>query len=245
VIPYQDLVLPERQDGAFVYANFVQTIDGKTQVKTQPNQHWPIGSRADYQGLLELRARADVLIHGRKTAEWVRTIDHLGKPEFQKLRASYGKNRPILYAAVSAHPDESVRRYLVKPPAGVEAVLFTTRNATLPGDWESVQIVRLEPSLVKARSVTGWLVQNGYRSILVEGGPTLLRHFLDEDELDELFVTIAPKIYGGGSAETLSLIEGPLYPSGKVRLASLAGVFALGDELYVRYQLNKGADHAS
>lgn len=245
MIPYRDLELPQQAENPFVYSNFVQTIDGKTQALTTPNRHWPIGSQADYRGLLELRARADVLVHGRKTADWVRTIDHMGKPEFQKLRARYGKIRPILYAVVSANPSEKVRRYLIDPPPGVETLLVTTRDAKLASEWDGLQVVRLDRALIKTKNLIAWLKRANYRSILVEGGPTLLRHVLDEDQLDDLFVTIVPKIYGGTSGETLGLITGPLYSATAVRRAVLKKVFAVGDELYVRYKIKKGASHAN
>jgi len=244
MVPYRDLILPKPNDQLYVYSNFVQTIDGKIQTKTKKLEHWPIGSPADYQGLLELRARADVLIHGRQTATWTRTIDNLGKPEFLALRAKHGLDRPILYVVLSAHPNQKLLSYLTNPPGNVEVLLATARSARLTRAWQSVRAKRFGTTRVEIKPLFEFLRQAGYRRILVEGGPAVLRQVLDADLLDELFLTIAPKLFGGTSAETLDLLSGPLYPSSTVKTAKLINLFSVEDEVYLRYQMKKGGAHA-
>ena len=42
------------------------------------------------------------------------------------------------------------------------------------------------------------------RSVLCEGGPTLFGALLQEDLVDELFLSLAPKLTGGGSAPSIT-----------------------------------------
>ena len=44
----------------------------------------------------------------------------------------------------------------------------------------------------------------GVRTLLCEGGPTLFGALLTEDVVDELFLTLAPKLAGGGSGPTIT-----------------------------------------
>lgn len=74
-----------------------------------------------------------------------------------------------------------------------------------------------------------------YKNVLVEGGPTLLGSFLKEELLDEIFLTIAPKIYGSKANSTQTLVEGILLPSNKYKL-KLISCKIIKDELFLRYR---------
>lgn len=78
------------------------------------------------------------------------------------------------------------------------------------------------------------IYQKGYRKVLVEGGPTLLASFLKEDLLDEIFLTIAPKIFGS-SKDTLTLVESYLFPPSKIKKFKLISVKKIKDEVFLRY----------
>lgn len=80
------------------------------------------------------------------------------------------------------------------------------------------------------------LYKKGYKNVLVEGGPTLLGSFLKENLIDEIFLTIAPKIYGSKPYSTKTLVEGILLPPNKYKL-KLMSVLEIKDELFLRYAL--------
>ena len=73
----------------------------------------------------------------------------------------------------------------------------------------------------------------GVRSLLCEGGPTIFASLLSEGIVDELFLTLAPKLVGGGASPTIS--------SGTElkELQPMEVVWALehGSALYLRYRL--------
>lgn len=84
------------------------------------------------------------------------------------------------------------------------------------------------------------LQKKGYKKVLVEGGPTLLTSFLKEDLIDEIFLTISPKIFGSQKDVTLTLTEGYLFPPDQVKKFKLISVKKMGDEVFLRYRAASG-----
>jgi len=221
---YPNLRFPKRANRPFFYTNFVSTVDGKVQVLKNTKDYWPIGSKTDHKVLLELRAYADCLIHGRNLASEFGeiTIDSLNKSAFKKMRKRLGKNPNLPYYVVTNHPQE-----LSNLGSGVTVIGSNLKQ--LSND----------------------LHKKGYKNVLVEGGPTLLGSFLKENLIDEIFLTIAPKIFGNEQGSTLSLVEGVLFsarkqspskarglfPKNSVKTLSLLSIKKLGSELYLRYKI--------
>lgn len=207
---YPNLKFPKRTNRPFFYTNFVQTVDGKVQVLKNTKDYWPIGSKIDYQVLLELRAYADCLIHGKNLAQQFgeTTLNSLNKPSFKKMRKKLGKNPDLPYYVMTNQPED---------------LRFT---------HPMCQMVRSNIKLLSDQ-----LQENGYRNVLVEGGPTILASFLKDNLIDEIFLTIAPKIFGSEQGKTLTLVEGYLFPKNATIKLSLLSVKKLESELYLRYKV--------
>ncbi len=198
----------------FYYSNFVQTIDGKVQVQNKDtSKYWPIGSKLDFDTLLWLRAHADVLIHGKNTAVGFNTLQTLAKKEFINKRKSAGKKNDLLYLVLSSHPDDKLISALNNPPPGIKSCL-------LPGNNLS--------------ELVAYFKKNNLQKILVEGGPTVLASFLKENLIDEMFITIAPKVFGNNQ-NTKTMVEGYLFPPDKIPLFKLVSSKNIKSELYLRY----------
>lgn len=73
--------------------------------------------------------------------------------------------------------------------------------------------------------------------MLIEGGPTILASFLKEGLIDEIFLTIAPKIFGSKYPSTLTMVEGYLFPKQSIKKLKLLSVKPIGNEIYLRYQI--------
>lgn len=86
------------------------------------------------------------------------------------------------------------------------------------------------------RSLVEELNDQGYKYVLVEGGPTLFGSFLKEGLIDEIFLTIAPKIYGSMQNSTKNLVEGIMLPPNKIKL-KLISLKNIKDELFLRYSI--------
>lgn len=87
------------------------------------------------------------------------------------------------------------------------------------------------------QKLAGDFYKKGYKNVLVEGGPHLLGSFLKENLIDEIFLTIAPKIFGNTESSTLTLVEGVLFPKKSIKKLSLLSVKKVGNELFLRYKV--------
>lgn len=208
---YSNLKFPKKSGRPFFYTNFVSTVDGKVQVLKNTKDYWPIGSKADYKTLLELRSYADCLIHGKNTAKDFGeiTMQSLNSSMFKKMRKKVEKTLDLPYVILTSNPTalpKSLTGNVIVPKGGI-------------------------PSLVR------YLKEQGFQNILIEGGSTLLASFLKEDLIDEIFLTIAPKIYGNEKNKTLTLVEGYLFPKNATKKLSLLSVKKLGSELFLRYKV--------
>lgn len=235
---YPNLTLPTRTDRPFFYANFVQTLDGKVQVTSDPTAYWPLGSEEDFDTLIGLRAYADVLVHGKNTATVVRTVERLGSEDFQSRRKQAGKTKPILYVVVSGHPDDQLAPILTNLPSQVEVLLVTTEHAELPSSLESVPTTRLGKDAVELALLSNHLHTQGMQQVLVEGGPHLFTGFLKDNLLDELFLTVSSKIFGNEPGKTITLSEGHLFKPNQTPRFEIMSCLQHENELYLRYQLS-------
>lgn len=219
----------------FFYSNFVETVDGKVQVLTKDqNKYWPIGSKLDYQTLIELRASADVLIHGRITAMGFATLKSLIKREFKILRKKLGKTKDIAYIVLTRSPDLVLQHLKNKPKVPITVV--TSKNAKVTINYsENITIERFGESSVDISKLSRYLHEKGFKKILVEGGPHTLGEFFANDLMDEVFVTIAPKIFGNKDNSTLTMVEGHLFKPKQVKKLKLISIKKIKDELYLRY----------
>jgi len=199
--------LPE----ACVYANFVETIDGRVALPGVPRSNRLISdeSDADLFVMALLRAVADVIVVGSMTL--------LAAP----------KNR---WTAEAAFPEQAdafaeLRRSLGLAPEPDVVVL--TRGRDLETRPEVRDRMSVRPDAAEA------IAELRGRRILCEGGPTVFGALLATGLVDELFLTVSPVVAGDG----LSLVEGVrLLPDTRVA-GSLAGVRRDGDHLFLRYAL--------
>ncbi len=215
---YPNLKFPQKTGRPFFYTNFVSTVDGKVQVLKNTKDYWPIGSKIDHQVLLELRSCADCLIHGgnlgREFGEM--TLNSLNKSSFKLRRKKLGKNPQLPYYIVTSRPETFAAPYTTS--VGLDHDL-KVNIVTGPLQKLSEDLLRL-----------------GYKNVLIEGGPTLLGSFLKINLIDEIFLTIAPKIFGNKNSSTLTLVEGYLFPKKAIKTLSLLSCKKLGSEIYLRYR---------
>lgn len=224
----------------FFYSNFVSTIDGKVQVRGEKAKlYWPIGSELDFETLLWLRAHADVLIHGKNTALGFHTLKTLAKEEFTEKRKMLGKNKDLIYMVLSNHPSDKLHQALQNPPKGIESVLVTNQqfHQPQPQGLKRVKILKVGNNNIDLHELNNYFSKNNLQKILVEGGPTIMASFLKEKLIDEMFITIAPKIFGSENNRTLSMLEGHLFPPDKIPLFKLLSVKNINNELYLRYKI--------
>ena len=163
---YPNLEFPNISNRPFFYTNFVSTVDGKTQVLTDPKAYWPIGSELDYRTLIELRTYADLLIHGKNTALIHKTSSSLKKSEFKKERVKRGKKESLPYMVITGNPNEELINQL--KDSECRTIIVTTTRAKvvekLPGN---IEVIRIGEERVDLEELAKMLFKMGIKNILV------------------------------------------------------------------------------
>src|SRR6185369_10046808 len=121
-------------------ANFAQTIDGK--VQGPGAGYWPVGSGADHELLLDLRAECDVLVHGRLTAMSHEHVSMLNSAAFRGRLKEHGRTRGYVYVVISAHPDAELIQHIDPKDSGLRVIVVTTDGAEVPELAEGVEVWR-------------------------------------------------------------------------------------------------------
>ncbi len=213
-MPYQSLTLPTFPDRPFFYTSFVATVDGKAYVNKK--DYWPIGSTIDYDTFTFLRGHADAIIDGKQTA--IRfgkhTIDTIHREDFGKLRATLGKKGLPEYIVLTKHSDEAL----------VHALTNSYGFApTISGD--SIQ------------QIADSLHRKSMRHVFIDGGPHVIASFLKEKRIDEIFLTVAPRIFGNQEHVAMTMVEGILMDPREVNLELIA-MEKVKNEVFLRYSVH-------
>lgn len=236
---YPDLSFPTPPDRPYFYTDFVTTVDGKAQVLENKSKYWPLGSRVDHETYMDLRAAADIFIQGKNTALGVTSVETINSPQFLEKRKKFNKQNPLIYLVMSASPTLELIN-LMKTEGQVKHILATTNEADVPDEVQAqVEVVRLGQSKVDVKLLAEYLHQKGFKRVLVEGGPHIMDDFFEQELIDEVFLTIAPKIVGGNRTNTITMVEGDLLSPQKVSLEMLS-VNQVENEIFLRYKVSYG-----
>ncbi len=209
-------------DRPFMFTSFVSTIDGKVIVKEKG--YWPIGTTADYQYFTHLRAHADAIVDAKNTALQFGkyTIRTIHDKSFQEYRKEIGKEGVPEYIVLTSSPDEALRSVL-QNDHGFETKVLTPETGS---------------KRLSIQNFIGYLNQQGYKHVFIDGGPTLIAQLLEKKVLDEVHLTVASKIFGSVPGKTLTMTEGILFPPDEVPKFNLESVDRIGDdEVVLRYSL--------
>jgi 5-amino-6-(5-phosphoribosylamino)uracil reductase len=113
--------------------------------------------------------------------------------------------------------------------------VFSPSELDIEGCGAQVEVIRLDPGELTATTALRRLRSDyGVRSLLCEGGPTLFGVLLQERLVDELFLTVAPKLAGGGSGPTI--VSGPELADPQA--LELRWVLERHGSLFLRYALS-------
>ena len=222
-----DLAPPDRP---YVVLNMVATLDGRI---TIGGRSGPIGGEADRELFHGLRTQADAVMVGGGTIRTERYGRIVRKPERREVRVAEGLEADPLAIVVSARLELPEDLPLLQSADSTVCVLTASTEELPPSPAEVVYLrgpagteLELAPLLGKLRS------EHGVRSILCEGGASLNESLIRERVVDELFLSIAPKLAGGPPLTILTgdALEPPLEAE-LVRLLEHEG------HLFGRYRL--------
>ena len=230
---------PSHISRPFVSATFAMTVDGK--ITTRDFTPVDFTSPEDKQHLFRQRARSDAVMIGHSTLK--RDNVRLGLPaELVEERIKREQTKAPLRVIVSneGRIDNQLKIFQSDPAKAGPILIFSTKrmpkeiraalsekNATLHlSETKDVDLAEVLRILRRDYKV---------RRIACEGGPIFFRSLLELGLVDELNLTIAPYLFGGADAPTLTGLSKEFLP------ASLHCVMTdmrvVGDECFLTYQI--------
>ena len=222
-------------DRPYVLVNFIATVDGRA---TFQGRSGPLGDGGDKALFHGLREQADAVLVGTNTLRAERYGRILSRPERRERRVAAGRSPEPLACIVSrtGHLPTNVPLF-AEPDQRI--VVFTDADVDLSGVAARVKLVHLQAGEMTLTTALRHLrSEYDVRLLLCEGGPTLFGSLLHEGVADELFLTLAPKLTGGGASPTIT--TGPELPE----LCQLMTIWLLerSGSLYLRLGLQESSN---
>ena len=196
----------------------VATVDGRAALN---GSAVGIGSTADKKLMRELRAEADVVLHGAGTVR-ADPLSARVPADLVPLRIANGLTPQPLGAIVTRSGNLPTHH----PYYASATVIYITSDYAVPVHEPEVEVSHVASITEVVRD----LGRRGTRRILCEGGPTLNAALFDAGLVDEVFLTIAPKLVGGH--DPLTIVKGA--DLGVIHLELRSFVEREG-ELYLKY----------
>jgi len=224
-------------DLPFVFVNVAMTADGK--IATANRAVSSFGSGRDHGHLLGLRATADAVMAGARTVDLTPINMGPGSARFRRLRLKRGLAKYNLRVIVSGSGTINPKAHVFTKRFSPIIILTTKRASAssrrrLQSLADAVKICgRLE---INFRAAFRWLrAKWNVKRLLCEGGGELNAALFRAGLVDELHLTICPKIFGGRNAPTIADGRGFLKLSQAARL-ELQSAKRVGDELFLVYR---------
>lgn len=229
----------EQCEHPYLILNMASTVDGRA---TIGGRSGPIGNRADHELFHALRTTVDAVLVGAGTVR----AEHYGRlvrtNSARELRRARGLAEEPLACIVSASlalPAQEIP--LLTDPAARVAILTPSPSSLAECAGEAHYIRCAREGHLDLPAALGELRREGVRTILCEGGPHLNAQLLAGGLVDELFLSLAPKLAGGDAAgESLRIVSGgELQPPVELELL---GALESEGQLLLRYRARRAGE---
>ncbi len=210
--------------------NMVASVDGQAAAGGKASR---IGSDVDRHTMRNLRANSDAVMVGANTLRAERLslgLDDTSPEAAQPLgviltttgdvplqsNLVFHENQTVLVVASAAIPEDRAKALRAR---AIVLHIPTTGNG--------------RPDLLK--TLRALKRDHAVERLLVEGGPSLNRALISAGLVDELFLTLAPKLLGSCAPEARTILGGALPAPEDLRLIS---AHLAADELFLRYAIS-------
>lgn len=220
-------------------ATFAMTIDGKITSRTFSPVDFT--SRADKQHLVRQRSLGDAVLIGHSTLKHDNVRLGIANAELRNERAARGQTPYPLRVIVSNEGkiDASLNVFHTDPEKSAPIVIFSTTRMPRKYRCALMEHATLHLSTKKRVNLGEMLhrLRTEYRikTVACEGGAALFRALLEEDFVDQLNLTIAPYLFGGKDAPTLTGLSKEFLP--KSIQCTLKDMRVSGDECFLTYRI--------
>ena len=226
----QELAAAAPEHRPYTIVNFVSTADGSATFRGRSGAIGDDGDRALFHSL---REQVDAVLAGTGTLRVERYGRILSKAERRERRVARGRPAEPLACVITRTGDLPLDIPLFQEPEA-EIVLFSPLTEPPPAGAR----LHLEPYKAAGPAPLGTAMQilrqrYGVGTLLCEGGPALFGALLREELVDELFLTLAPKLAGGAGGPAVA--SGPPLP--ELRPMRLTWALERDGSLYLRYTL--------
>jgi riboflavin-specific deaminase-like protein len=220
-----ELAPPERP---YLGLNMVSSLDGKATLDWRTKG---LSTEVDRRLFHHLRTQADAVMVGAGTVREERYGRITKNEELADKRVTEGRAAEALAVVVSGRLDLPHDLPLLNEPE--QAVLIATgMEHSLEDTRAAVEYARVGDDLPRLMAE---LHDRGVRSVLCEGGPTLNSFLFAAGLVDELFLTMNPKVVSGAAA--LTIVAGrELVEPAELDLVSVAEA---DGELFTRWRVRK------
>jgi 2,5-diamino-6-(ribosylamino)-4(3H)-pyrimidinone 5'-phosphate reductase len=231
---YTDLDFSPPGDRPFLVLNFVTSVDGRVAVDGRASG---LGSKVDRDVMRQLRGRADALLLGAGTLR-AEAVDPRVPVEIAEERRARGQGAQPLLVLITASGDLPQRKlFQLRDVPRLILTIRTAPSAQLRGLDSHAEIHPIGDTSIDLAAAMGYLHGRGIGSVVCEGGPTLAGGLVARDLVDELFVTVAPRLVGGSGPR---LLEGSLSGATGGAGLDLVTAFEEAGELFLRYRVVRG-----
>ncbi|PYJ30523.1 MAG: hypothetical protein DME90_03150 [Verrucomicrobia bacterium] len=219
----------------FVVATFAMTVDGKVTTKNLAPVDFT--SREDKLHLFRQRALADAVLLGHTSLK--RDNVRLGVPVDLQQARTQRKQTPAPLPVIVSNKGRIDSRLKVFQSTISPILIFSTTR--MPRKTQAALKGKATLHLTKGDEIDLAAMLRTLRSkynvrkLACEGGPTLFRALLERDLIDELSLTIAPYMFGGAKAPTLTGLSEEFLPTSVH--CSLIDMRTIGDECFLAYRI--------
>jgi 2,5-diamino-6-(ribosylamino)-4(3H)-pyrimidinone 5'-phosphate reductase len=221
-------------DRPHVSVNMAVSLDGK--ISTRKREQITLGTRHDRHLMDVLRARSDAVIVGAGT------VRHDGYPVLvrdaviRRRRVATGRAPHPVNVVLSTALDMPIGRPIFERD-GIRRIIYTTTAAPesrIRRFGRVAEVVVLRTRSVAPRAVLRDLSGRGMKRVLMEGGGELHFAFAKEHLVDEVYVTLTPRLIGGDAP---SLLDGRGFLKKDHLKLKLVSTRRVEDELFLHYRV--------
>lgn len=225
------LALSDRahEERPYVVANFVASADGRAAFRGRSGALGDDGDHAHFHGL---REQVDAVLAGTGTLRAERYGRLVRTPERVERRVAHGLTpTPLLCIITRSGALPADIPLLADPESAVVVYSGAPIEVTAEAD---VEVVYVDPAELTPLTVLRRLrAERGIRSLLCEGGPTLFGSLVHAQMVDEIFLTLSPKLVGGGMDPPITVGPELAAPAE----LGLEWVLERAGSLFLRYRL--------
>jgi riboflavin biosynthesis pyrimidine reductase len=185
----------------YTLANFIASADGRAAFGGRSGPLGDDGDKAMFHGL---REHVDAVLVGTRTLRVERYGRLIPDPARRERRVARGLPAEPIACVITRSGDVPTDIPLMRDPDAI-VIVFSPVDVDLSGCGARVELIRLEPGELTLATALGRLrSDHNVRLLLCEGGPTLFGSAVHERVVDELFLTVAPKLTGGGTGPPIT-----------------------------------------